>query len=271
MVRRFYITGGNNEFDPIVGATTITDPYFIGKEISGLFREGYRYSIPQLEYTVNTEGDTVEIDAPSLMLNEVVTIEVGPRRNTISFPGVSDEITDVEPYLPDIIKLAVARVSSVFSTREDDAFSVYYGKGLYEQVGKDRFLTDEGFVLVWLVMPFAEDGPIDNSYFADANCKVLIAVNTNANYTQQQREDINFHPRLIPVYKQFIYELKNEPKLLNADIITHTRRLLPYWGGGDVNGGGQTNLWKNYVDAIEINNLKLKIGHLDECLFTSNF
>lgn len=41
--RRFYIPGGIRDIDPPGGAYELTDPYFEGKEITGVFVEGYRY------------------------------------------------------------------------------------------------------------------------------------------------------------------------------------------------------------------------------------
>jgi hypothetical protein len=272
MVRRFYIGGGNGVGDPAVGASTIVDPYFTDRVVTGVFKEGDRYFIPDVEWKVDPlTPDTLEvINGSSFALNEVFIVEVNEKKNGVTFvPG--DCSDDVDPYLPDIIKCVVAKVNSVFENREDDSFSVHYDHGIYEQVGSDKLRSSKGYLFVWLVMPFIEESPLDNSYYADATCKILIATSTDSNYTQVQREEINFHPRLIPVYKELIKQLQQEIKLDNSSIVKHQKRLLPYWGGGDMIQSGQPNLWKDYVDAIEISNLKLKIGHIKCCSFTSNF
>ena len=161
-----------------------------------------------------------------------------------------------DPYLPYILKDVVFRLNEVFETREVDPFSVTYDWGLYNQVGNDRLSDNSGGILTWLVMPFIEHSPKDESYFADVDCELFIAAQTESGYTQQQREDINFFPRLIPVYKQLIEEIKNEPRIDST--MKPTRTLLPYWGGGEVNSPSSPNLWKDFADCIKVG-LKLKI------------
>lgn len=260
MVRRFYICGANNVGDPAVGASSITDPYFDGKNVTGVFKEGFRYFIPDVEWSFSGTMVTVS-NGTKFARDEVFIVEVSPVKTGVTCSGLGTECTDVAPYLPDIIKCAVARVNTVFETRDDDPFSVQYGHGLYQQVGTDKLSADPSVLLVWLVMPFNEEIAQLKGYYSDANCKIVIAIKTDHNYSQQQREEINFHPRLIPVYNQLIQELKEEPKLNNSTMVEHTRVLLPYWGGGDVAEAGQPNLWKNYVDAIEIYPLKLQINN----------
>lgn len=269
MVRRFYITGGNNIGDPAEGDLSITDEFFANKIVTGVFKEGFRYLVPITEWTFS--GNTVSIlTGVQLALNEVFIIEISPAKDgQVCTDG--NEVLGVDPYLPDIIKCVVAKVNNVFQNRDNDSFSVYYDHGIYQQVGSDKLRENKGYLFIWLVMPFIENAARDDSYYEDATCKILIAIGTDPNYTQLQREDINFHPRLIPVYKQFINELRNEPKLDNSVKVTHAKRFLPYWGGGDVSGPGSANLWADYVDCIEISDLKLKIGHPECCLFTSNF
>lgn len=164
-----------------------------------------------------------------------------------------------EYYLPDIIKDVVERVNEFFENRVTDPFIVHFDHGLYEQVGNDRLkaATTED-VLVWLQMPFDEDNAKDESYATDVTCRLLIAIDTDSNYTMEQRETINFFPRLIPVYERLKYELQNEPRFSNQFRLDHKKRFIPYWGGGDVAGPGQSNLWKQFVDGYDISNIKLK-------------
>jgi hypothetical protein len=270
MVRRFYITGGNNVGDPAPGSLSITDQFFVGKLVTGVFKQGFRELIPLIEWTAT--GDTIQIlTGVSFDINEVIVVEVCPAMDGQTCLPIGNESTYVAPYLPDIIKCVVAKVNNVFENRVNDPFSVYYDHGIYQQVGSDKIRENKGYLFIWLVMPFIETEAQDDSYYEDATCKILIAIGTDPNYTQIQREDINFHPRLLPVYNQLITELKTEVKLDNSLKVTHSKRLLPYWGGGDVSGPGSANLWTDFVDCIEISDLKLKIGHLQQCSFISNF
>src|SRR5690606_35452057 len=207
MVRRFYITGGNNEGDPLVNASSITDPYIIGKTVTGVFKEECRYFGPNNEWTIT--GDTISVlNGTTFQRDEVFIVEVGPLKTGTTCSGTGIEVEGVDPYLPDIMKCIVARVNTVFETRDEDPFSVHYDRGLYNQVGNDRLSENSGFYIVWLVMPFAENSPDNDSYYADATCELFIAAPTDSNYSQQQREDINFYPRLVPIYRQLIEEIK---------------------------------------------------------------
>lgn len=274
MVRRFYITGGNNVGDPAVGDGSIKDPFFIGKTVSGVFKEGFRYYEPGIEWNILASTTPGDYDTVNLLngiqfaKDEVFIVEVSQLQTGTT---CGDQAEYIEPYLPDILKCIVARVNSVFENRDDDPFSVHYERGIYSQVGNDRMKNNTGYLMVWLMMPFIENSPKDESYYADAICDLIIATTTEANYTQQQREEINFFPRLIPVYHQLKREIKREVKLDNCPKLEHGKMLLPYWGGGDVSGPGAPNLWKNNVDAIKISGLKLKIKNIKCCTFFSSF
>lgn len=271
MVRRFYIAGGNNENDPAVDTDTVIDQFFDGKTVSGLFKQGDRYLEPFSEF-VQT-GTTVRVTNGAKWGNgEVIIIEVSPLKTGTTCEGPSDGDVDDEYYFPDLIKCVFARVNSYFESRDTDSFSVHYDRGLYNQVGNDRLKNKSGFLMGWLQFPFDEGSPRDSSYSSDVTCRIILAMNTKAEYTQDQREDINFFPRLIPVYKRLIYELSSDPNLeFDGEVLPHDHKLLPYWGGGDVAAPGQPNIWKQYADCIDIPNIRLKKQKLIYCKPYSNF
>jgi hypothetical protein len=168
----------------------------------------------------------------------------------------------VSPYLPHIIKAVTARVDAVFSKNTQDPFNVRFNHGLQSQVGKDVY-KDGGVVdpLVWLVMNFDEDRGKDISVFADVVCNIIIAMPTDAKYTQEDRDNETILPRLVPIYDEFMNQLSQEKRLNNSLLnkIIHKRIIRPYWGGGDVNGPDTKNLFETFIDAIIIQNLQLKL------------
>lgn len=86
--RRFYTVGGLGEYDPAPGTRTITDPYFEGKTIQGVFKEGFRYLEPDVEYVFAT--DTVTMDStlqPEFSDGEKISVEINWLLNT-SDPGM---------------------------------------------------------------------------------------------------------------------------------------------------------------------------------------
>lgn len=271
MVRRFYIGGGNSQNDPAVDTDEIIDDFFLTYQVKAVFIEGFRYLIPIEEWTIT--GNKIKVlNGRVFKSKEVVIVELGLKSTgaTCSQDASGDDTQD-EYYFPDILKCVTARVNSYFEERDDDPFSVYYDKGLYNQVGSDKLKSGTGFLMVWLMMPYDENSPRDTSYARDVECDIIIAAATEARYTQQEREDINFHPRLFPVYKRLLSELELETKLDNHGVSSHSWQFIPYWGGGEPNAPSQANLWKNYADCIKITGLKLKKEHVKYCSIFSNF
>lgn len=178
-------------------------------------------------------------------------------------------MAEVTPYLPDIMQGVVARVDAVMFARLVDPFHVFFDKGVYRQVAKKVY--SEGAVkmpLVWFIMNFAENRGSDFSVFGEVICDITIVMPTEDEYTQQQRDDISFKPRLIPIYEELMNQISKE-KSFSAGFknkIHHTRIIRPYWGGGNINGPGTANLFeKLFVDEIYIQNLRLKVKRFVPC------
>jgi|GEM_PF-1665920 len=58
--RKFYQVGGEGTYDPAEDTTLIADPYFLGKNITGVFQQGNRYLRQDKgEWTVNVDGELV--------------------------------------------------------------------------------------------------------------------------------------------------------------------------------------------------------------------
>jgi hypothetical protein len=166
----------------------------------------------------------------------------------------------MDPYLPDIMEGVVARVSAAFQARAIDPFPVFFDKGVYSQVCKNIYTNNpDSFPLVWLTMPYTTKRE-NFSIYGEVRCEMIIAMPTDSKFTQQQRDDLSFKPRLIPIYEVLLQEIAREKWfLIKPGQIGHNMTIRPYWGGGDVNGSDTPNLFKKEVDAISITNLVLSI------------
>jgi hypothetical protein len=166
----------------------------------------------------------------------------------------------MDPYLPDIMEGVVARVSAAFEARDDDPFPVFFDKGVYSQVCKNIYANNpDSFPLVWLIMPYTMKRQ-NFAIYGEVRCEIVIAMPTDSKFTQQQRDDFSFKPRLIPIYEVLMQEIAREKWFsFKPGIVTHNQTIRPYWGGGDVNGSDTPNLFKKEVDAISISNLTLSI------------
>lgn len=183
------------------------------------------------------------------------------------------------PYLPDILKDVVARVDNVLSSRITDPFNVYFDYGLQNDVANNIYkkttqAVPGTFPLVWLVMNFSEVRGKRIDKFSDDSPSLIIAMPTKPEYTMQQRVDISFKPRLFPIYLEVLNQISVEATLSAPapEMIEHTKIDLPYWGGGDTPATSTKNLFKNFIDAILIKDLKLSLEKSTaHCTILSNF
>jgi hypothetical protein len=75
--RRFYTCGGGGTYDPVEGAMSITDPYLIGKNVTGVFKESFRYYEPGTEFSSdNTVGTVSMLNNVAFALSEKIIIEI---------------------------------------------------------------------------------------------------------------------------------------------------------------------------------------------------
>lgn len=75
--RRFYVVDGSGDADPAHGDLNITDDYLIGKNVTGVFKEGFRYLLPDVEWSFDSgEGEIALITGVALASGEVVIVEL---------------------------------------------------------------------------------------------------------------------------------------------------------------------------------------------------
>lgn len=113
---------------------------------------------------------------------------------------------------------------------------------------------------MWLVMDFEEDKGKNMDVYSTTSLSLVFAVATEPKYTEQQRRDISFTPKLLPMYQAFLQALHEQSsfRMPYPSLIQHKFALRPYWGDG-VN----RNLFNDFIDAIEIRNLNLDVKQLN--------
>lgn len=73
--QRFYTCDGPDVGDPVAGANTIVDPYFVNKTISSIFKEGFRPLKPVAEFTIS--GDTITvINGTTFSHDEKIVVDI---------------------------------------------------------------------------------------------------------------------------------------------------------------------------------------------------
>jgi hypothetical protein len=120
----------------------------------------------------------------------------------------------------------------------------------------DSVLKYEKFPLVILVQDFEEEMGFEG-YDSETSLNIIIATETDANLRSADRRAVTFTPILYPIYNLLIEKLKESTEL-DANKPVHTKIERPYYGRSGLYGN-EGNIFNDFIDAIELQNLELKI------------
>jgi hypothetical protein len=109
-----------------------------------------------------------------------------------------------------------------------------------------------------------QDTPINRGGFGlngEANLHLLILNSTDRNYVAEERKEKNFKPVLYQIYESLFKQISYSPYIFDHSISTmsHTQIDRYYWGKDGL-AGMDGNIFNDWVDCIEIKNLKLKLS-----------
>lgn len=91
----------------------------------------------------------------------------------------------------------------------------------------------------------------------------LIAVNTLKEYTNEQREATSFAEVLRPVYSFFIEEIAKDKHIKSSYAGLPEHDYIENYRYGRIGvQGGDGNRFRDFIDAVEIKNLKLTIKEI---------
>ena len=123
------------------------------------------------------------------------------------------------------------------------------------------------YPLIGLFLDFPQTMGESASVLSSTGLNLFIAVGTEQKYTPQQRTEMTFKPILYPIKDALI-----EQMLLHPAVVTPLNRKFQHthvdryqWGKGGLEyyNNGQKNTFNDYIDAIEL--LNLKIDFVDDC------
>jgi hypothetical protein len=121
---------------------------------------------------------------------------------------------------------------------------------------KTPVLNKEQFPLICLVQPFKES-VINKGYDVEVSLNILILTDSKQGYLAEDRYTYSFKPILYPLLDLFISRLRNS-KEISPEISEYDKTDHVEWGKLDVTGK-PVSLFSDFVDGIEIENLKIKI------------
>ena len=129
-----------------------------------------------------------------------------------------------------------------------------------DQSGDERF---NKYPLAHLVQDMVINRGGDAGVYGTAIINLIFAHQTQQAFKTGERDEKVFKPVLWPIYYQFLEQLKKSTWIFQTDATTgefpHTVIKHAFWGDRKLQGS--KNILNDYVDAIEIRNLQLKINY----------
>jgi hypothetical protein len=95
----------------------------------------------------------------------------------------------------------------------------------------------------------------------DTTLHIAICRATDPNLIADERYEKNFKPVLYPIYESFIDNLIHNKSFIGYSPMKITKYDRLFWGS-DKLIKGQANVFNDYLDAIEITNLTIKLNTL---------
>ena len=119
---------------------------------------------------------------------------------------------------------------------------------------KGTILSGRPFILLLL-----DIHEIVGKSLIDVSCDIIIGAVTNRSYSTDERYLNNFSPVLYPIYEAVMERLINGSKtILQSSYIEHEKWDRVLWGKQGLYGV-DANIFDDYIDAIEVNKINLKI------------
>lgn len=124
----------------------------------------------------------------------------------------------------------------------------------YDQSQEERV---NKYPLAWLRTDFRERRGQAPGIYAEVFLNIVLCHHSMQNYKSTERKVKVFEPVLYPIYYEFLNQLYLHPSIhvMSDEMIQHDKTDRYYWGTTKV---GKTS---DYVDAIEMDNIQLKIKY----------
>lgn len=115
------------------------------------------------------------------------------------------------------------------------------------------------YPLIALFQDFPETHNI-KGFQCETTLHLIIAKTTLPNYKAEKRYEKNFKPFLYPIYEKFKYELgRHKAFQVSGGEAPHTKIDRLFWGREGLLGN-TANMFDDWIDCIEIKNLKLLVN-----------
>jgi hypothetical protein len=178
-------------------------------------------------------------------------------------------------WIPDEIRTVVERVDKNIYRRLQQNVFYQFGSGLeilakLQELSNSIYDKDRKYPLIALFTDIVQNVGDPIGMFGTVAINVLIATQTKQTYKAEERLAFNFKPLLYPIYDRFIYEVQKHKQFSFVGAPIHDR-IDRLFLGRDGFYGKEGNVFNDYLDAIEIRNLRITVKNKICVSLTNNF
>lgn len=114
------------------------------------------------------------------------------------------------------------------------------------------------YPLIALIHDFPENVTGAPGVQSEPELRLIIVNSTEPTYKAKQRLELNFKPILYPIYKELLEQFRKSPVFMGYNVPPHKKTDRLYWGREKLIGTA-ANIFEDWVDCIELQNLKTKL------------
>lgn len=95
-------------------------------------------------------------------------------------------------------------------------------------------------------------------HYGSALLQMIIAVQTDASYSSEQRTEKNFKPVLHPIKQELLKQIERHKQFTFPDEMEYEEIDRYYWGKQGLYGN-TANIFNDYIDCIELKDIRINI------------
>lgn len=159
----------------------------------------------------------------------------------------------------------VTKVNDKLNESDDWDYTVHYMYGHHieinsrlQEMTQSPVKKNERFPLVILFTDISVEKNQPIGYYGNARLNMVVANITDPNYIASDRLENNFKPILQPIKNELINQIKRHKQFSFEGLVEYTEIERFFWGKTGLYGN-TANEFNDYLDCIEIKNLKVNI------------
>ena len=189
---------------------------------------------------------------------------------TISPVYIDDIIEEVVQATSDEVLTTIQANETAALGKSSLIQQIRFSKSSFDELIETLFQADKSgderfkkYPLVHLVQDISIERGGDIGFYGTTNLTIVFIHQTQQNFKTDERDENVFKPVLWPIYYEFMEQLKRSAWITNpwqnTGEFRHRVIKRAFWGNRQLKAS--ENILNDYVDAIEVQNLQLKINY----------